>query len=189
MTQPSAKALQSSLSKLQISQESKQVPISKKPQPADSWEDEAENSSDTETEAQSTPRTLGGRLQNAPAPPPPTPSSPSFLTPSTFTDSPYQTFFPSGSDGAAYGSNPSSVLSSPSKRDGALEKRPEKTTTVASRLIAAGIGQKAPKRTEEQRKYDQAMKVQERKKRDQTKEEQQQKVRNKEKAMKDVWGD
>jgi cell division protein FtsN len=85
-------------------------------------------------------------------------------------------------------STPSSGASTPGSRGGE-EKRPEKSTAVASRLIAAGIGQKAPKRTKEQREYDQAMKVQEKKKRDQAREEEERKRREKEKALKDVWGD
>jgi hypothetical protein len=56
-------------------------------------------------------------------------------------------------------------------------------------LIAAGIGQKAPKRTKEQREYDQALKIQEKKKRDQAKEEEERKKQEKEKALRDVWGD
>ena len=58
---------------------------------------------------------------------------------------------------------------------------------MASRLIAAGIGQKAPKRTKEQREYDDAMKMQEKKKRDQAKEAEERKKKEKEKAIRDAW--
>ena len=68
-------------------------------------------------------------------------------------------------------------------------KRPEKTTSTAARLIAAGLGQRAPRRTEEERKYDQAMKVQEKKKRDAAKAEEQKKKDDLEKAKKSIWED
>ena len=72
---------------------------------------------------------------------------------------------------------------------GSDDKRPEKSTAVASRLIAAGLGQKAPKRTKEQREYDNAMKVQEKKKRDAAKDEEKRRVEEREKAKRDMWGD
>lgn len=45
-------------------------------------------------------------------------------------------------------------------------KRPEKTTAVAGRLIAAGLGVRPPKRTEEEREYDRATREKVRKQRD-----------------------
>ena len=69
------------------------------------------------------------------------------------------------------------------------DKRPEKTTSTAARLIAAGLGQRAPRRTEDERKYDQAMKVQEKKKRDAAKAEEQKKKDDLEKAKKSIWED
>jgi hypothetical protein len=185
MAQPSAKALQSSLSKLHIAQNGKGPARSKKAEPVDSWEDEAdEDSSDTETESETV---RPDSSLDSPAPPPPTPSSPSWTTPHTSSSSPYQTFPPYGLDAKA-SSNPNSGRSTPGSR-GSDDKRPEKSTAVASRLIAAGIGQKAPKRTKEQREYDQAMKVQEKKKRDHAREEEDRKKREKEQALKDVWND
>ena len=65
------------------------------------------------------------------------------------------------------------------------ERRPEKSTAVASRLIAAGIGQKAPKRTKEEREYDAAIKAQERKRRDMEREEEERRVAAREKAKRD----
>jgi hypothetical protein len=56
-------------------------------------------------------------------------------------------------------------------------------------LIAAGLGQRPPKRTEEERKYDQAMRVQEKKKRDAAKAEEQKKKDDLEKAKKSIWED
>jgi cell division protein FtsN len=72
---------------------------------------------------------------------------------------------------------------------GGEERRPDKTTAIASRLIAAAIGQQPAQRTKEQREYDQAMKVQEKKKRDQAKDKELQAQREKEQAKKDIWGD
>lgn len=69
------------------------------------------------------------------------------------------------------------------------EKRPEKTTSTAARLIAAGLGQRAPRRTEEERKYDQAMKVQEKKRRDAAKAEEERKKAELEQAKKSIWED
>lgn len=86
--------------------------------------------------------------------------------------------------------------STPSRRAGAgagtaeqPDKRPEKTTSTAARLIAAGLGQRAPRRTEEERKYDQAMKVQEKKKRDAAKAEEERKKAELEQAKKSIWED
>lgn len=89
---------------------------------------------------------------------------------------------------SSFDSDPRSQESSPA-RNGGGDKRPEKSTAVASRLIAAGIGQSAPKRTKEQRDYDRALKLQEKKRRDQAKEDEIRKQKEKEKALKDVWGD
>ena len=84
----------------------------------------------------------------------------------------------------------SAARSQPSPRTTAdPDKRPEKTTSTAARLIAAGLGQRAPRRTEEERKYDQAMKVQEKKKRDAAKAEEQKKKDELEKAKKSIWED
>lgn len=191
MAQTSAQALQTSLGKLQISTNSKPTAV-KKTAPADSWEDEADaSSSDTETE--DTPPASAtinpSTSYDAPAPPPPTPSSPSFAPSYASTNSPYQTFPPYGFDGANDEDSYSLYKASRKNASACEEKRPEKSTAVASRLIAAGIGQKAPRRTKEQREYDQAMKVQEKKKRDAAKAEEDRKKAEKEKAIKDVWGD
>lgn len=171
MSQESAKALTSSLGKLQIASKEKD----KKDKLADSWEDEADD-------GESTP--VRPSTSDIPGPPPPTPSSPTAAREKT---SHYQSFPPFAFDGSSFDevSASSDVRSSP-RGD---ERRPDKTTAVASRLIAAGIGQKAPKRTQEQREYDQAMKVQEKKKRDEAKAEAERKKREKEQAQKDIWGD
>ncbi|KAF7195558.1 hypothetical protein HII31_03152 [Pseudocercospora fuligena] len=171
----SSKAVAAGLGKLKIS-DSK--PKFKKAEPAESWEDEADQSSDTETEEASTPGRPG--TAEYPGPPPPTPSSPVNARDRPVLE---KSFSPLQFDGAF-----DSVAESSLSYQGE-EKRPEKTTAVASRLIAAGIGQKAPKRTKEQREYDQAMKVQEKQKRDQVRAEEERKKREAEQAKKAIWDD
>ena len=178
MTSASSRTMTSSLDKLKISQGSK------KAAPAESWEDEADDSSDTETESQPNSPARPMSSHDYPGPPPPTPSSPSFRTKATADSSPYQTFPPYGLDGAS-----DLKIPLPSRGGGDDDRRPDKSTSTASRLIAAGIGQKAPKRTKEQREYDQAMKVQEKKKRDQLKDEEARRKEAAERAKRDVWGD
>lgn len=194
MAQTSAAALHKSLSELQIAQKnpgasraaSKSItPNITKGAPVESWEDEINSSSedndasDTETEATSL---------SSPAPPPPTPSSPSQTSlPLHLSDkSPYRTFPPFGLE-----STPTSGETSPTRQsarsNGGDERRPEKSTAVASRLIAAGIGQKAPRRTKEQREYDSAVKVQEKKRRDAVREDEVRKKAEAEKAKRDIW--
>ncbi|PNS18988.1 Endocytosis protein end4 [Sphaceloma murrayae] len=70
-----------------------------------------------------------------------------------------------------------------------VEKRPEKSTAVASRLIAAGLGVKAPRRTEEQREYDRAMRAQEVKRREREREEERKRKEEEEKAKRAIWDD
>ncbi|KAJ6785193.1 hypothetical protein PWT90_01604 [Aphanocladium album] len=82
-------------------------------------------------------------------------------------------------------SNPDKwIASKSSTRDG---RRPEKTDAVARRLIAAGLGMKAPKQTDEQRAYQKSVREQERKRRDQERAEQQQRAETSEKAKAAMW--
>lgn len=187
MAETSIKTLHHSLDKLEISKTSQKAKP-KAVEPVDSWEDEAGSDTETEAEATSSLKPTGISTSDIPSPPPPTPISPSIAS---ARDSPYTTLPTSGYDGAI-SSNSSSGASTPSRRVAAAgneEKRPEKSTAVASRLIAAGLGQRTPKRTKEQREYDQAMKVQEKKKRDAARDEEKRKEEEKEKAKRDIWGD
>ncbi|KAK5675103.1 hypothetical protein LTS10_012177 [Elasticomyces elasticus] len=169
----SPRDIASSLNKLNIS------PASKKAAPADSWD--AEDSSDDD--GTSTP-IHQVTSSDYPGPPPPTPSSPSFSSKSTASGTPYQTFPPYGFQGD---DEDGSIVTRGGGRG--EDKRPEKSTAVASRLIAAGIGQKAPRRTKEEREYDAAMRVQERKKREQAKLEEEKRREEKERARKAIWDD
>lgn len=68
-------------------------------------------------------------------------------------------------------------------------KRPEKTDAVARRMIAAGLGLKAPKQTDEQKEYQRSIREQEKKKKEQEREEEQRKRDEIEKAKASVWDD
>ncbi|KAK6442942.1 hypothetical protein LTR95_000820 [Oleoguttula sp. CCFEE 5521] len=177
MTSTSARTLATSLDKLSIDKSTGASSARGKTEPLETWEDEED--SDTETKPASKPRPIAiqrSGSMNLPNPPPPTPSSPS---------SAYQTLPPYGMAGS-----PGDTRSSQSSRRGEEEdRRPEKTTSTASRLIAAGIGHAPPKRTKEQKEYDQAMKLQEKKKRDATKEDEERKRRELEHARKAIWDD
>ncbi|EME49556.1 hypothetical protein DOTSEDRAFT_30773 [Dothistroma septosporum NZE10] len=148
-------------------------------EPVECWEDEADDSaSQTEGDGTSTP--VRPSNPGLPGAPPPTPSSPVSTRES---DVSYQFVSPLDSNDAY--TNP--PVGSRSMTAAGEERRPDKTTSVASRLIAAGIGQKAPPRTKEEREYDQAMKIQEKKKRDGAREEAERKRRERENAQKAMW--
>lgn len=141
---------------------------------ADSWEDEADSASEPDqhdiptTTTSTEEKKLGKQEQHKqeekeeeeeeeeePFDPPPT-RKPS----QTASDTPIPT----------YGNpSPSTAASSRSPRD--PSRRPEKQTAVAGRMIAGALGMRAPKRTEEQRAYDRAVKEQEVKRKDREKEE------------------
>ncbi|EEA20410.1 hypothetical protein TMatcc_000394 [Talaromyces marneffei ATCC 18224] len=157
----------------------------KKAAVADSWEDELSeeeyDTSTTETEKESdTTAKLTSPLtptkSEGPLAPPPTPST--------------------NYDGDDYGlpqwgrvpsSNTITSSAAPGRvRDGA-RVRPEKQTAVASRLIAGALGIRAPKRTEEQRAYDRAMKEKEIKRRNKEKEEEAKARQDEERVKAAVW--
>jgi hypothetical protein len=146
---------------------------------ADSW-DEDLSGSDTETEEaplskKSSPHDSLDPISTVtsnelvPHPPPPTPASP---PPFDFPDNtPY---------GASRGRADSSR---------GLDKRPEKTTAVAGRLIAGALGVRAPKRTDEEKEYDRAMRDKERKRRAEEKERETREREAAEARKKAVWDD
>jgi len=73
-----------------------------------------------------------------------------------------------------------------SERPGA---RPEKTDAVAKRLIAGALGVRAPKKTEEQKAYDKAIRDKELKRRDMEKEAATKDLADAEKAKRAIWED
>lgn len=153
----------------------------KKAAVADSWEDELsdeeEDASATETEKPNDTNTqlktsLAATKSEGPLAPP--------STPSTHYD---------GDDYGLpqWGRVPSTNTTTPSRdRDGA-RARPEKQTAVASRLIAGALGIRAPKRTEEQRAYDRAVKEKEIKRRNKEREEEAKAKQEEERAKAAVW--
>jgi hypothetical protein len=170
-TSSDSRALASSLSKLNIASSSKKpkaAPV------ADSWEDEDFSDEDTETEEPSKhQRNLSTTSTNddyGPSAPPPTPASPSGAYPDDAFDNPYKSLQPSRERGNG---------------NRTPERRPEKTTSVAARMIAGSLGVRAPKRTEEQREFDRAVKEKEKKRRAEEKE----KAEQEEKLRASVWED
>ena len=132
---------------------------------AESWDlDAASSDSDTDT---------GGVLaaQKSPVPnaPPPTPASPTSALPSWESQDP--------------------ARFSTRLRDGESEdrQRPEKSTAVAGRLIAAGLGLKAPRKTEDQKAYDKAVRENETERRNKEREEKRKEWEESEKARAAVW--
>ncbi|CVK99597.1 uncharacterized protein FMAN_02427 [Fusarium mangiferae] len=163
----------SSLKNLSIDTKDEPSVLSKKPAAkkktkkavADSWEDsDSDSGSDAEPEAE--PESNKPTPTTTPAPPPPTPMSP-------VGGLPWESS--SGSPGHRAGADP--------------DKRPEKTDAVARRMIAAGLGLKAPKQTEEQRAYQRSVREQEKKRREQEKEEEKKRQADVEKAKAAIWDD
>ena len=77
-------------------------------------------------------------------------------------------------------------------RDGgeASEKnRPEKSTAAAARMIAAGLGVRAPKKTEEMRRYERAVRERERGRIEREREEKSRGEREREEAQRAIWED
>ncbi|OAA32385.1 hypothetical protein AAL_01717 [Moelleriella libera RCEF 2490] len=132
---------------------------------ADSWEDEGDTS-DSEPE-QRTPNVASPVVPSAPPPTPHVPHQES------------KAGWAAGGDGTW----------SASSREPDAGKRPEKTDAVARRMIAAGLGLKAPKQTEEQKAYQRSVREQEKKRREQEKIEEQRKLAEAEKAKASVWED
>ncbi|KAF7585701.1 hypothetical protein BBP40_010262 [Aspergillus hancockii] len=177
--------LQSSLRELSLSNKSpvKDIPRpavktaqakKKAPVIADSWEDEADDSEPEVNSSGCASSTLSPSVTAAEGPldPPPTPISPQ--TSQAWSSVPV---YPDvGGPARTSGSR------SPSRR-------PEKQTAVAGRMIAGALGLRAPKRTEEQRAYDRAVKEKEIKRRNQEREAAAKVREEEEKAKAAVWDD
>ncbi|RGP80432.1 ubiquitin smt3 [Fusarium longipes] len=130
---------------------------------ADSWED---SDSDSELEAEDESNKPTPTV--TPAPPPPTPMSP-------VGDLSWTSMSSGPGPGPRAGADP--------------DRRPEKTDAVARRMIAAGLGLKAPKQTEEQKAYQRSVREQEKKKREQEREEEKKRQAETEKAKAAIWDD
>ena len=134
---------------------------------ADSWEDDSLSDLDTETED-----TSGLQKSSVPSAPPPTPISP--IT------------FPSWDSGPGF-QNGGYVSAATRNRGEEERRRPEKSTAVAGRLIAGALGVKAPKKTEEQRAYDRAIREQEIKRKNREKAAKEREKEEAERAKNAVW--
>lgn len=152
-----------------------------KVQVCESWEDEELDSGDeTPTEAPGPSLRQVTSNDYPPGPPPPTPISPSM---SSSYDWSSAGVLGGGRPQPKSGSGPGT----PRSDSDSDRKRPEKTTAAAGRMIAAGLGMKAPKKTEEQRQYDRSIKEQEIKRRNREKGEEQRARLEDEKAKAAVW--
>ncbi|KAF2154891.1 hypothetical protein K461DRAFT_103907 [Myriangium duriaei CBS 260.36] len=184
-------SLSDSISTLQISEPS--TPPRRKGKPpaaevADSWEDDLASDSEqdpsgTTSSSQSASGLLPTQSKDLPEVPPPTPAGGVARTPTTDwsrAESKFEAF--SEQEGLSYGR-------SGNGRGAGDDKRPEKSTAVASRLIAAGLGVRAPRRTEEQREYDRAIRAQERKKKEKEAEEEKRRKEESERAKRAMWED
>lgn len=144
-----------------------------KPPVADSWEED-DDSEGTETEPTS-------RSSEIPDAPPPTPASPNS---SAFSGWPTEQEYPR-TDSVPYGAR--YVPSQSRGPSEAPSSRPEKQTAVAGRLIAGALGVRAPKKTDEQRAYDKAVKEKELKRRNKAREDEARAREEEEKAKAAVW--
>lgn len=150
---------------------------------ADSWEDEANLSTDDEVtpphDGASPSAVLSPTLSmlsaEGPLDPPPTPISPQTSHP--WEAGPGAAVTSAGPVGPAAQGGPGPA------------RRPEKQTAVAGRLIAGALGLRAPKQTEEQRAYDRAVKEQEIKRRNREREEQAKVKEEEERVKTSVWTD
>lgn len=147
----------------------------------DSWEDEdVESGAETPVEAPGPSLKQVASNDLPPGPPPPTPISP-----------PQSNLYDDWSSSSLLGSRPAYLRGSepgtPKSDSDSERKRPEKTTAAAGRMIAASLGMKAPKKTEEQRQYDRAMREQEMKRRNREKEGRERERIAEEKVKAAVW--
>ncbi|KAL9077125.1 MAG: hypothetical protein Q9161_000391 [Pseudevernia consocians] len=163
------KGLESSLKNLTI-------PSSAKPKAskavADSWEEAA-----SPPPSSSTPSPPSTPTDATPGPPPPTPISPT-SSHSRKKSTDWSTFA-SAHTSSFSSSTPRSLTGS--------EKRPEKSSAAAGRLIAGALGVKPPKQTEESKAYERAVREKERKRREAAKEEAGRAEREKEEAKRAIW--
>lgn len=162
--------LSSSLQKLSMNPQPLKSSHKKDKPVAESWEDDELELSDSELNSTSNPLSPQQSV-DYPSAPPPTPISPTSFGRDTFV-SPYG--YSAATDGAS---------------DRRREVRPDKTDAVAKRLIAGALGVRAPKKTEEQKAYDKALKEKEMKRRNAEKEAAAKAREDAERAKAAVWDD
>lgn len=154
----------------------------------DSWEDEDTNSpldegsnAQTPTDASDSSFNPAKRVDSALAPPPPTPISPDHNDQAV--DWSTARVLGGGRPTPYSPSNPSSTPSDSDRE----RRRPEKSTATASRLIAAGLGMKVPKKSEETKQYERAVREQEIKRKNREREAQEREREADEKLKAAVW--
>jgi hypothetical protein len=131
---------------------------------ADSWDDEATSSS-SEIDVEDLTKCKKSPVPDAP---PPTPASPSSGFPSWDTQD-------------------RTLSGRISDRDNEEQRRPEKSTAAAGRFIAAGLGMRTPKKTEEQKAYDKAARENEIRRRNKENELKYKEREEDEKARAAIW--
>jgi hypothetical protein len=136
-------------------------------QVAESWEDEEVSGDERDQPISSQ------NPSDYPAAPPPTPSSPTSHSAREPFVNPY-----------GYDANEPA-----STRNRQTVSRPDKTDAVAKRIIAGALGIKPPKRTEEQKAYDKAIREKEIKRRNMEKEEAAKAMEETARAKAAVWDD
>jgi hypothetical protein len=160
------------------------TPTTKTGEPVNSWEDEdLDDGSVTQPPVEGDAPSLKSGKPTDPAlgPPPPTPISPG----GQYVDwSPAQVLGGGRPSARPYSPASPSTVQSDLDRD---RRRPEKSTAAASRMIAAGLGVKPQKKTEEQKQYDRAVREQEMKRRNREKEEREREREADEKIKAAVW--
>lgn len=175
-------SIQSSVKNLSINP-SKPKAGGKPPAIAESWEENEDSTSeDDSAENSRTPKGSPRRPRTSeyPGPPPPTPSSPQFDMSHGFSS-------PKGPSPDGVGGRRSRLQTD--DYPASSQSRPEKTTSAASRMIAAGLGVRAPAKSEEQKQYDKAIRDKERKARDADKEAKRKAEESKTKAGQAMWDD
>ncbi len=165
--------LESQVERLSLKVDKKPLPSSKTKAHnhpvADSWEEEVEGESCDEEDVEN-----GEVRGDIPSAPPPTPSSPTAHFSYRWEDVSAVNPRVGGTGGG---------------EQSKTTARPEKQTAVAGRLIAGALGVRAPKKTDEQRAYEKAVKEKEIKRRNQEREDQRKSKENAERAKTAVWDD
>ncbi|KAK5946380.1 hypothetical protein PMZ80_000523 [Knufia obscura] len=139
----------------------------------ESWEDEVAEDGPVEAPGPSLKQITSN---DGPAPPPPTPVSPQ-------NTDPISRRWEAGN--VMDGGKPTPRI--PGTSRDSSEKRPEKTTSTANRMIAGALGIKAPKKTEEQKQYDNALRETEIKRKNREREQRERDRLEDEKAKAAVW--
>ncbi|THZ85878.1 hypothetical protein D6C84_02968 [Aureobasidium pullulans] len=173
----------------------------KEPEVAESWEEEAGSDKDITTTPQlsAKPESVSASTTDRASSPAAAAPKSSYISPhlknrSAAPSPPSRSLTPPTTTTTTLPSRPISRPSSSSASGSAtststLERRPEKTNAVAHRLIAGALGVKMPRRTEEQRAYDKAIREQEKRKRDVEREARKKAEEDAAKAKAAIWDD